>query len=283
MVWMETQSIAQEVEPNPQPRYEKDKDIQKCIRLMCAVPRQMKDLALSRSSIYQTITENIPPPPPPRQHAEMFNRQSARNVHHLKNVPINSKLAHLHPPPPPHPCAERRKFHKPQRTCDGAFDHNTRGVRNLIRIAQPSSTCLPDLVPRLFGSWVVERWIRYINPPRCWGCYDSNGWFQPGNISMTSRLEAPFTHDMQFSVRFFMLFRVQNVPYPTHTDAFFAKYQLDWEENYNILVGDTPLSKLCELGGVLAQSYTTKDPCGVGRERFCSQNCIAKLHKKPHV
>ena len=45
-----------------------------------------------------------------------------------------------HPPPPgiprafdPLPCPERGKFDGPQRTWGEAFDHNTRGVGNLIR------------------------------------------------------------------------------------------------------------------------------------------------------
>ena len=58
------------------------------------------------------------------------------------------------------------------------------------------------------------------------------------------------------------------------TNVFFAKHHVDWKERYDILFEYTLLSYSCQLDGISSHCYATKNPCGVGWGRFCTQNRI---------
>ena len=61
---------------------------------------------------------------------------------------------------------------------------------------------------------------------------------------------------MRLSMRVLMRFLLQNAPCPTPHGCFFVKHPVDLKANYHILVEDTPLSNLCQLGGVLSQCWS---------------------------
>ena len=129
---------------------------------MCAVARQMKDLALSRSSVYQTITENIHPATT-RWDVQPSIRVKFSSEECTDQFEIRTS--------PPSPLARR----------GGNFTHRTvPGVGQLtpplegweiwfasrIQVARVCPTSFPG---SLAVGLVSEFWIRYINPPRCWG------------------------------------------------------------------------------------------------------------------
>ena len=78
---------------------------------------------------------------------------------------------------------------------------------------------------------------------------------------------------------YFERFRVQNAPYPNPHGYFFAKHRMDWIENHHI-VEDTTLSYLCQIGGVLSQCYTTKNPCREGKARFVREIVLNRTCKR---
>ena len=88
-------------------------------------------------------------------------------------------------------------------------------------------------------------------------CFDSHILFSKPVYS-----KVPFTWMIFDAILDAILCTKRTLPYPSQ--ILFAKHRGDWKENYDILVEGTPLSSLCQLGGVLSQCYTTKSCASQG-------------------
>ena len=72
-----------------------------------------------------------------------------------------------------------------------------------------------------------------------------------------------------------MRFRVQNAPYPTLHECFFAKHRVDWKESYHIMYLKTPFFPISANLEVFCRSVTRQKPV-LGR---LGQVLYAKSHR----
>ena len=78
------------------------------------------------------------------------------------------------------------------------------------------------------------------------------------------------------------LSRIQNAPYPTRHGCFCAKESRRLQRTLSHISWGHSSIQFMLTWRVLAQSYTTKNPRGVGWSKFCAQNRIEnriKIHK----